>query len=68
MLQDTKLAFIGTGVMAESMIKGILHEELITPDRIIGSDPHAARGQELVERTEFISQRTTARRLISARS
>ena len=26
MLQDTKLAFIGTGVMAESMIKGILHE------------------------------------------
>ena len=50
MLQDTKLAFIGTGVMAESMIKGILHEELISPDRIIGSDPHAVRGQELVER------------------
>jgi len=50
MLQDTKLAFIGTGVMAESMIKGILHEDLISADRIIGSDPHAARGQELVER------------------
>ena len=50
MLQDTKLAFIGTGVMAESMIKGILHEELISPDRIIGSDPHAERGKELVER------------------
>ena len=36
MLQDTKLAFIGTGVMAEAMIKGMLHEELISADRIIG--------------------------------
>lgn len=47
MLQDTKLTFIGTGVMAEAMIKGLVTQGLVGPDHIIGSDPHVERGQEL---------------------
>ncbi len=41
MLQDTKLAFVGTGIMAEAMIKGLVAQGLVSPDHIIGSDPHA---------------------------
>ena len=49
-LKDTRLAFIGTGIMAEAMIKGILTQQLVTPDHITGSEPHAPRRQELSER------------------
>ena len=47
MLQDTKLALIGAGIMAEAMIKGLVTQGLVSPEHIIGSDPHLARGQEL---------------------
>jgi len=47
MLQDTKLAFIGAGVMAEAMIKGLVTQGLVSPEHIIGADPHLERGQEL---------------------
>ncbi len=47
MLQDTKLAFIGAGIMAEAMIKGLVGQGLVSPDHIIGSDPHVGRGEEL---------------------
>lgn len=50
MLNDIRLSFIGTGVMAEAMIKGLLSRELISPDRIMGSDPHGQRGEELRRR------------------
>ncbi|MCS6843691.1 MAG: pyrroline-5-carboxylate reductase [Caldilineales bacterium] len=50
MLNDIHLSFIGTGVMAEAMIKGLLHKELISPDRIMGSDPHGQRGEEMRRR------------------
>jgi pyrroline-5-carboxylate reductase len=33
--------------MAEAMIKGLVTQGLVSPDHIIGSDPHAERGQEL---------------------
>ncbi|MGQ9681124.1 MAG: pyrroline-5-carboxylate reductase [Anaerolineae bacterium] len=52
-LKDTHLAFIGTGVMAEAMIKGILTQQLVTPDHITGSEPHAPRRQELSERYDI---------------
>ncbi len=50
MLDSACLAFIGSGVMAEAMIKGILYQKLLTPERIIASGPRAERGQELQER------------------
>jgi len=50
MLRDVTLSFIGSGVMAEAMINGILNEGLTDPGRIIASDPREERGQQLTER------------------
>ncbi len=50
MLKDTSLSFIGTGIMAEAMIKGLLAQELVSPEQIIGADPHSERGAELHQR------------------
>jgi pyrroline-5-carboxylate reductase len=50
MLLNTTLSFIGSGAMAEAMIKGILAEKLIDPDFIMASGPRAERGQELRQR------------------
>ncbi len=47
MLQDTTLTFIGSGVMGEAMIRGILAQRLIAPDKITASDPMPDRLQEL---------------------
>jgi pyrroline-5-carboxylate reductase len=50
LLQQTKLAFIGSGNMGEAMIKGVLNRELVTPEYIIASDPRQERVQELAKR------------------
>lgn len=50
MLNNTTLAFIGSGIMAEAMIKGILNNGLTDPSRIIASGPRPERGRELEER------------------
>jgi len=50
MLENTVLAFIGSGTMAEAMIKGILNNGLTKPDHIIASGPRPERGRELEER------------------
>ncbi len=49
-LENTRLAFIGSGVMAEAMIHGLLREELVAPGAITASDPRKERGQELAAR------------------
>jgi pyrroline-5-carboxylate reductase len=46
-LDATQIAFIGSGVMAEAMIKGVLGKSLIQPDRITVSDPREDRVKEL---------------------
>jgi len=50
MLNSKTLAFIGSGTMAEAMIKGILNNGLTDPRRIIASGPRPERGRELEER------------------
>lgn len=50
MLNDANLAFVGSGTMAEAMIKGILNQKLLAPERIIASGPRVERGRELEER------------------
>ncbi|MFQ5856336.1 MAG: pyrroline-5-carboxylate reductase [Anaerolineae bacterium] len=50
MLQQTQLAFIGSGNMGEAMIKGVLNRELVTPRQIIAGDPLEERLRELAER------------------
>ncbi len=50
MLQDTNLAFIGSGTMAAAMIHGLLQNELLGPRQIVASGPREERGRELEER------------------
>jgi pyrroline-5-carboxylate reductase len=45
-LKGTQLSFIGCGVMAESIIAGLLRHKLVTPEQITGSHPRAARREE----------------------
>lgn len=49
-LENTRLAFIGCGVMAESMIAGLLGQGLVAPEQIAGSHPREARRRELAEK------------------
>ncbi len=49
MLADKQIAFIGSGTMAEAMIKGLLRQELIEAGRIIAAGPRLERGQALNE-------------------
>jgi pyrroline-5-carboxylate reductase len=49
-LENSRIAFIGSGVMAEAMIRGLLDKNLLNGDRIVVSDPRRDRGLELVAR------------------
>jgi pyrroline-5-carboxylate reductase len=47
---DTKIAFVGPGVMAEAMIAGLINQRVVSSGSIIVSGPSAARVDELGER------------------
>lgn len=47
MLLDTTVSFIGSGVMGEAMIRGILAQRLLEPEAITASDPLPERLQAL---------------------
>jgi pyrroline-5-carboxylate reductase len=49
-LQDITLSFIGSGMMAEAMIVGLLNQKLIEPTQIIAADPLQDRCETLVAR------------------
>ncbi len=49
-LNGAKLAFIGAGVMAESMNARLLNQGLVRPEQIVASHPRADRRQRLEER------------------
>ncbi|MCA1566892.1 MAG: pyrroline-5-carboxylate reductase [Acidobacteria bacterium] len=46
-LGGLRLVFVGVGVMAESMIAGLLKRQLVAPAQVCGSHPRAARRAEL---------------------
>ena len=46
-LSDRTIATVGSGVMAEAMIAGLLRGELVAPDQIIASHPRAERRDHL---------------------
>jgi pyrroline-5-carboxylate reductase len=50
MLNEKTIAFIGSGIMAEAMIKGLLRQGLVAKDRVTASGPRPERGQELFDR------------------
>jgi pyrroline-5-carboxylate reductase len=47
-LSNRTVATIGSGVMAESIIAGLLRGKLVGPGQIIGSEPRAERREELI--------------------
>jgi pyrroline-5-carboxylate reductase len=60
MLHHLRLAFVGSGQMAEAMIKGLLDQGMVTPDRVCASGPRAERADYL--RTRFGIHATTSNR------
>jgi pyrroline-5-carboxylate reductase len=47
MFDNKKIAFIGSGTMAEAMIRGLLTQKIVTADQIVAAGPRADRGQRL---------------------
>jgi pyrroline-5-carboxylate reductase len=66
-VKEATVSFIGSGVMAEAMISGILGEGLTSAQNIIASDPREERGKELAERYG-VRSRTDNREAASAAS
>jgi pyrroline-5-carboxylate reductase len=46
-LSNSRLAFVGCGVMAEAIIAGLLRKKLVAPEQISGSHPRQARREEM---------------------
>ena len=49
-LKDKKLGFIGSGIMAEAIVSGVISKGLVDPQSICCSDPYAARCEEMEQR------------------
>jgi pyrroline-5-carboxylate reductase len=47
MFTDKKIAFIGSGIMGEAMIRGLLTQSIVLPEQIIAADPWTERLQQL---------------------
>ncbi len=47
-LKDATIATVGSGVMAEAMIAGLLRGERVSPEQVIASHPRADRRAELL--------------------
>jgi pyrroline-5-carboxylate reductase len=47
--ENKTVAFIGSGVMGEAMIKGLLNKHLLKPEQIVAADTREERGKELVD-------------------
>ncbi len=50
MFTDTTIGFIGAGNMAEAMIKGILRQKLVDPERVFAADPRRDRLDYLADK------------------
>jgi len=54
-LAEVRVAFLGAGVMAESMIAGLLNQGLVTPSHIIASHPRSDRRDKLQDRFDILT-------------
>ncbi len=50
MLDNSRIAFIGSGSMAEAMIQGLLNKEMAQPGQLIAAGPRAERGRALADK------------------
>jgi pyrroline-5-carboxylate reductase len=48
-LAGVKIAFVGSGVMGEAMLAGLLVQRLVDPSQIVASHPRADRREQLIE-------------------
>ena len=53
MFEDKTLSFIGSGIMAEAIIRGLLSQEIVGADSIIAAGPRPERGKDLEERHQI---------------
>jgi len=58
MLKDLRVAFIGSGVMAEAILQGLLRQGLVLPTAVRCADPFPARCDDL--RARFAVETTTS--------
>ena len=49
-LAGTRIAIVGSGVMAEAIIAGLLRDEIVEPGQLVASHPRVERRDELGER------------------
>ena len=49
-LDNSAFAFIGCGVMGDSIIAGLLQQEIVKPEQIVASHPREGRRRELEEK------------------
>ncbi len=47
MLRDARIAFIGSGAMAEAVISGLLQQQIARADHLVAAGPREERGQAL---------------------
>lgn len=50
MFTDKNVAFIGSGIMGEAMIRGLLTQNIVSPNQIYAADPLQSRLDDLRER------------------
>lgn len=50
MLRERQIGVIGTGVMGEAMVAGLLRRELVRPEQVLASAPREERRRELHQR------------------
>ena len=50
MFTDKNVAFIGSGIMGEAMIRGLLTQNIVKPEQIVAADPLPSRLDDLRER------------------
>ncbi len=50
MLENKRIAFIGSGTIAQAMIAGLVNQNLVDPQHIIASGPRKSRGEQLTKR------------------
>jgi pyrroline-5-carboxylate reductase len=59
-LRDARVGIVGTGVMAESMLAGLLRQGLVAPSQVTCSHPRADRRQALAATHEVTSVESNA--------
>lgn len=65
-LKNLHLAFIGCGVMGESMVAGLLRKNLVSPQNITASHPREGRRRELAKRHSIAVFESNAEAAITA--